>query len=79
MFDDTEEPEPPKSSPLMLVLAGLAVVAVLDFFISHYAHFGVDGTPLFGVWYGLVATGVLIVAAKVLSTVLQRPDTFYDD
>ena len=79
MFDDNDEPEQPKSSPLRLLLVGLGIVAVLDFFISHYAYFGIDGTPLFGVWYGLVATGVLIVAAKVVSTLFQRPDTFYDD
>ncbi|MFN3868609.1 MAG: hypothetical protein ACK4MF_06035 [Hyphomicrobiaceae bacterium] len=79
MLDDHDEPEPPKSSPLKLLLAGLGIVAVLDFFIKHYVHFGIDGTPLFNVWYGLVATGVLIVAARVSSAVLQRPDTFYDD
>lgn len=79
MFDDEDEDDHATPSPLKLLLAGLAIFAALDFVIKHYAYFGIDGTPLFGVWYGLAATGVLIVAAKVLSIVLQRPDTYYDD
>ena len=79
MLDDGDETEPPKPTPLKLVLAGLAIVSVLDFFISHHPYFGIDGTPVFAVWYGLAATGLLIIAAIAVAAILQRPDTHYDD
>ena len=58
-----------------VVLAGLVV---LDLFVEHHPHFGIDGTFGFGAWYGFAACVVLVVLAKLLGHLLKRPDTYYD-
>ncbi|MCB1527959.1 MAG: hypothetical protein KDJ45_09680 [Hyphomicrobiaceae bacterium] len=57
----------------------LAILVLLDLFIEHHPHFGIDGTFGFGAWYGFVACAVLVLFAKGLGFFLKRPDTYYDD
>jgi hypothetical protein len=46
--------------------------------VSHGDHDGPDSMFAFGAWYGFGACAVLIAAAKLLATVLKRPDSYYD-
>jgi hypothetical protein len=57
----------------------LAATVIAEFFVSHEAHFGVDGTFAFNAWYGLLSCGVLIVAARLLGLLLKRRDTYYGE
>lgn len=57
----------------------LAVVVALDLVIDHHPHFGIDGTPGFGAWFGFGACVVLVLLAKALGALLKRPETYYDD
>ncbi len=56
----------------------LAVTVLIDLVIEHHPHFGLDGTSGFGAWFGFVSCVALIAFAKVLGSVLKRPDTYYD-
>lgn len=58
-----------------LILAGLVI---LDLFVEHHPHFGIDGTFGFGAWYGFAACVALVGIAKLLGFFLKRPDTYYD-
>ena len=59
--------------------AVLALTVFADLFVTHYAHFGIDGTYGFGAWFGFVSCVVLVVASKALGLFLKRPDTYYDE
>lgn len=63
----------------ILFIVILAVVALLDFVIHPHAEFGIDGTPFFYSWYGLVTCVGMVVFAKLLSIFLKREDTYYGD
>lgn len=63
----------------VLFIAILAATVLAELFISHEAHFGIDGTFAFNAWYGFFACVALIVVAKLLGLVLKRPDTYYDE
>lgn len=56
---------------------GLSVLA--DLFVHHHSSFGVDGTFGFGAWFGFVSCGVLVLVAKGVSLLLQRPDHYYGE
>ncbi len=56
---------------VLLVLIGLA--------IDKHPHFGIDGLPAFGAWFGFAACVVLVLASKAIGMLLKRPDTYYDD
>lgn len=60
-------------------LAGLAALVVYDFFVEHHPHFGVDGWPGFGAWFGFLSCVAMVLFAKALGLLLKRPDTYYDD
>ena len=57
----------------------LAILVLLDLFVEHHPHFGIDGTFGFGAWYGFLACVVLVLFAKGLGLILKRPDTYYDN
>jgi hypothetical protein len=50
----------------------LAATVIAELFVSHEAHFGVDGTFAFNAWYGFLACAALIGASKLLGLVLKR-------
>ncbi len=58
------------------VLAGLVLA---DAFVHGHPSFGLDGTFGFYAWYGLATCMAMVIIAKVLGTLLKRPDTYYDD
>jgi hypothetical protein len=60
-------------------VAVLAATVLAERFVSHEAHFGIDGTFGFNAWYGFLACAALILIAKVLGLVLKRPETYYDE
>ncbi len=62
-----------------LAVALLAVIALLDFAISPYAAFGIDGTVFFYSWYGFATCVGMVVLAKLLGIFLKRKDSYYDD
>jgi hypothetical protein len=57
----------------------LAATVLAELFVSHEAHFGVEGTFAFHAWYGFLACAALIGAAKGLGLLLKRRDTFYEE
>ena len=57
----------------------LTFVTIIDFFIPHQPHFGLDGTFGFYSWYGLLACAIMVVIAKILGLILKREDSYYDD
>jgi hypothetical protein len=59
-------------------IAVLALLVALDLVIAHHPTFAWESTFAFGAWFGFVSCVVLIVAAKALGALLQRPDTYYD-
>jgi hypothetical protein len=56
----------------------LAATVLADFFVVPHPHFGLDGTFGFGAWFGFVSCVVLILIARLLGSILKRPDTYYD-
>lgn len=56
----------------------LGVVFAADFLVKHQAYFGIDGIPGFKAVYGFAAIVALMVVARVLGALLQRPDDHYD-
>ena len=57
----------------------LTTLVLADLVVQHHPLFGLDGTFAFGAWYGFAACVALVVLAKALGAVLERPDTYYDD
>lgn len=56
----------------------LAATVAAELFVSHEAHFGIDGSFGFNAWYGFIACAALIGIAKLLGLVLKRPDAYYE-
>ena len=59
--------------------AVVTIVALLDFTIKSYSHFGLDGTLFFYSWYGFATCVAMVVFAKLLGVFLKRKDSYYDD
>lgn len=57
---------------------GLGVLVLLDLFVEHHPHFGIDGTFGFGAWFGFVSCVILVAGAKAVGVLLKRPDDYYD-
>lgn len=70
----------PNLSPLawMLLLACLAVLLVMDFFIHHHVHFGWEDIFGFYSLYGFVASAGLIVLGNLLGKLVKRAEHYYD-
>jgi len=65
---------------LWLALAGVLVLLIAaEAVFPHHGHFWFDGIFGFGAALGFGACVALVVAAKMLSVFLKRPDTYYDD
>lgn len=54
---------PGRRRALIAVVVVVAALVVADFFVAHHAAFGLDGTPAFAGWYGLVAAVVAVALA----------------
>jgi len=67
-----------KGTRLRLAVA-LAVVLLFlvgcDFLVSHHPAFGIDGTPGFAAWYGIVTSIAAIALATFWADVARRPET----
>jgi hypothetical protein len=57
----------------------LAATVVAEVFVTHEAHFGIDGTFAFNAWYVFLACAALIAAAKALGLALKRRDRYYEE
>lgn len=57
----------------------LALTVLADAFVTHDAHFTVDGMFGFAAWYGFLACMVLILFAKFIGLFLKRPDDYYHE
>ena len=57
----------------------LAATVIAELFVTHQAHFGIDGTFAFSAWYGFIACAALIGAAKALGLALKRRETYYEE
>lgn len=60
-------------------VAALVMVVLADFAVEHHPTFGIEDTFAFGAWTGFASCAVLIIGAKALGALLQRPDTYYDN
>lgn len=56
-----------------------AVLFLLDFTYTKHAHFDVEYIPGFYGIYGFVMFTGLIIAAKILRSIIKRPEDYYGD
>ena len=63
---------------LSLFYASLAVLLVIDFFISKHEIFLWEGAPDFFAAYGFFSCVLLIFIAKVLRIFIKRDENYYD-
>lgn len=65
------------------IVTALAVVCVLlglaDFTYHKHVHFEIEEIPNFYGFYGFIMFSALILAAKVLRTIIKRPEDYYGD
>lgn len=59
-------------------VAALVALAGADLLIAPHPHFGIDGTFGFGAWFGFLSCVLLVLVAKLLGVLLQRPEGYYD-
>ena len=64
---------------LIVLLAILALLVTADFFVEHHASFGIDGTPGFAAWFGLISAAVAVLAAYGWGRLMRRPGERADD
>ncbi len=57
------------------IAAVLAVLVVADFFVAHHPAFGIDGTPGFAAWFGLLAAAAAIGLAEAFGRLARRAET----
>lgn len=61
-------------------LAVLGLLLILELFVEHHPHFGVDGTFGFSAWYGFGSCVAMVVISKiVIGSILKRKDSYYND
>lgn len=60
-------------------VASLLALTGLSLTVHPHATFGIEATPAFYSWYGLITCVAMVVFAKyVLGIVLTRKDTYYE-
>jgi hypothetical protein len=60
--------------------ASLLALTGLSLTVHPHATFGIEATPAFYSWYGLITCVAMVVFAKyVLGIFLTRKDTYYED
>lgn len=57
----------------------LGIVLAADFLVQHHAYFGIDGTPGFKAVLGFLAVVAMMVLARLVGALLQRPDDHYGE
>ena len=62
-----------------IAAAVLAVLVLLDLVVTHYQHFGIDGTFGFAAWFGALVTFVLVMLALMVGSLFRAPESTYDD
>ena len=62
---------------LMFVI--LALTVLLQFGAHIHGHFIIDESFGFNAWYGFFGCVVMVFGAKLLSIIIKRRDTYYDD
>ena len=55
--------------------AALALMVVADLFVTHHPAFGIDGTPGFAAWFGILAAAAAIGLALAFGELARRPET----
>lgn len=61
-------------------ILSLAALTGLSLTVHPHATFGIEATPGFYSWYGLVTCIAMVLFAKfILGKILSRKDTYYDD
>lgn len=81
MDADTHRRENPRGNrlPWIAFFVVLGGVFSADFLVKHHPYFGIDGIPGFKAVYGFAAVVALMVGARVLGALLQKPDDHYDE
>jgi len=64
---------------LLALVALLALLVVADSFVTHHASFGIDGTPGFAAWFGLLSAAGAVVIAYGWGRLMRRPGERVDD
>lgn len=60
-------------------VAVLVLTVVAELVVSLHPHFAVEAVFAFHAWFGFLACVAMVVVARALALLLQRPDTHYDD
>ncbi|MGI9520521.1 MAG: hypothetical protein ACR2PG_02625 [Hyphomicrobiaceae bacterium] len=55
-----------------------AFLVIVDPFVTKDGYFEIEHLWGFYAWYGLIACVGLVLVAKVMRTVLMRPEDYYD-
>jgi hypothetical protein len=71
----------PRNAKLLwrVFLTVLIVCVLIEIIVPPHPSFDIESLFGFHAWFGLLACVVMIVAAKGLSVLLRRPDTYYDE
>ncbi|MFO7803545.1 MAG: hypothetical protein R6V55_14750 [Desulfovermiculus sp.] len=64
---------------MFIVLAGLAILLLAEFFIHPHPPFEWAGAFGFFAGYGFVACIVLLFVARLVRLVVMRKEDYYDD
>lgn len=57
----------------------LAAAVLAGLLVEKHPYFGIEGTFGFFAWYGFAACVILLLLARLLGMLLERPETFYDE
>ena len=55
----------------------LALTVLAQAFVHVHAYFGIDGWFGFSAVYGFITCVAMVIFAKLLGTLLKRPENFY--
>lgn len=58
-------------------LVVLALTVMAELLVHLHPHFEIEALFGFSAWFGFMACAAMIVVAKALALVLERPDTYY--
>ncbi len=68
------------TKPVLITLGVIcAIVAGADFIRDGHGHFPVEHLPLVYCVFGFVVYGALIILAKGLRVLIERPENYYGD
>ncbi len=63
----------------IFLLTSLVITVLLEFFVEHKVHFGIEASFGFSAWFGFLSCLLMVIGAKILGFNIKRPDTYYQN